>query len=157
MREVIKTACGRAMATVHRFAWIGPLLVRLTVGLVFVVTGWGKLHSLANVTQFFDSLHIPAPHANAVFVSSVELVGGLLLIAGLGARIAALLLAGVMTVALVTAKLPDVHGIVDLAGTLEFVFLTVFIWLLAAGPGSASLDHLITPPRAPSEKTAAPV
>ena len=103
----------RAVHALRSFDWIGPLLIRFTLGLVFVTTGWGKLHNLDQVTQFFGSLHIPAPHANAVFVSSVELVGGLLLIAGLGTRIAALLLVGVMAVAIWTAKLPELHGVVN--------------------------------------------
>ena len=29
-----------------RLSFLGPTLARLTVGLVFVSTGWGKLHSL---------------------------------------------------------------------------------------------------------------
>ena len=133
----------RAVHALRSFDWIGPLLIRFTLGLVFVTTGWGKLHNLDQVTQFFGSLHIPAPHANAVFVSSVELVGGLLLIAGLGTRIAALLLVGVMAVAIWTAKLPELHGVVDLVNTIEFAYLAAFVWLVVAGGGKASLDYLI--------------
>lgn len=144
MLAPLKTACDRALSLVHRFDWIGPLLVRLTLGLVFVMTGWGKLHSLDNVTQFFESLHIPAPHANAVFVSSVELVGGTLLIVGLATRIAAMFLVGVMAVAILTAKLPELHGLVDLANTMEFAYLAAFVWLLFAGAGKASVDHLLS-------------
>lgn len=147
MLAPLKTACDRALSLLRRLDWVGPLLVRLTIGLVFIVTGWGKLHSLDNVTQFFESLHIPAPHANAVFVSSVELVGGLLLIAGLGTRVAAMFLVGVMTVAILTAKLPELHGIIDLVNTIEFTYLAAFVWLLFAGAGKASLDHLLSRPR----------
>lgn len=130
--------------------WIGPLAVRLVLGLVFVTTGWGKLHDLDSVTQFFASLHIPAAHANAVFVSSVELIGGSMLILGLGTRIAALFLVGVMAVAIWTAKLPEIHGFVDLAGTLELAYLVAFVWLALAGPGRASADHLLARWRAPA-------
>lgn len=133
----------RTLATLRRIDWLGPLLVRLTLGAVFVATGWGKLHHLDDVARFFASLEIPAPYANAVLVSSVELAGGALLLVGLGTRIAALLLAGVMAVAIVTAKLPEVHGVVELAGTIELAYLTVFAWLVVAGPGRASVDHLL--------------
>jgi putative oxidoreductase len=144
MLAPLKTACDRSLSRLRTLGWIGPLIVRLTLGLVFLTTGWGKLHNLDNVTQFFDSLHIPAPHANAVFVSSVELVGGLLLLLGLGTRVAAMLLVGVMTVAIWTAKLPELHGAVDLVSTIELAYLAAFVWLLFAGAGKASADHLLS-------------
>lgn len=144
MLAPLTTARDRAMSLVRGLDWSGPLLVRLTLGLVFVVTGWGKLHHLDDVTQFFASLQIPLPHANAVFVSTVELVGGVLLMVGLGTRIAAMFLVGVMTVAIVTAKLPELHGIADLANTIEAAYLVAFVWLLLAGAGKASLDHLVS-------------
>lgn len=137
------TARARSLSVLERFDWIGPLLVRFTVGLVFLVTGWGKLHNLDGVTQFFESLHIPAAHANAVFVSSVELVGGALLLIGLGTRVASVFLIGVMAVAIATAKLPELHGVVDLVSTTEAVYLVVFVWLLMTGAGRASVDHVL--------------
>lgn len=137
----IKETPRRAESLLRRFDWVGPLAARVSLGVVFVVTGWGKLHSLEKVTSFFDSLHIPAPHANAVFVALVEFVGGLALIAGLGTRVASLLLIGVMAVAIGTAKLPDLHGVVDLVNTVEFTYLVVFGWLLVSGAGSASMDR----------------
>ena len=152
MMRSVKAACDRALGLTHKVEWIGPLIVRLTLGLVFVTTGWGKLHSLDNVTQFFDSLDIPAPHANAVFVSSVEFIGGLLLIAGLGTRIVALFLIGVMAVAIGTAKLPELHGITDLAATAEFAYLATFVWLAVSGAGKASIDYFVG--RAMSESAA---
>lgn len=136
MLPLMKTCCAR----LREFEWIGPLIARVSLGLVFVVTGWGKLHSLDKVTGFFESLHIPAAHANAIFVSLVEFVGGLLVIVGLGTRIAALLLTAVMAVAIATAKLPGIHGVVDLVNAVEFTYLTVFVWLLMSGGGKASLD-----------------
>jgi putative oxidoreductase len=133
----------RIRHTLDNVAWIGPLLVRLTLGLVFFTTGWGKLHSLDDVTQFFESLHIPAPGAQAAMVSTIEFAGGLLLIAGLGTRIVSALLVGVMTVAILTAKLPELHGMVDLANTIEMTYLVMFVWLIVSGAGAASVDHLI--------------
>ncbi len=150
MFAIIKTASDRSLQLLKRVEWSGPLLVRLTIGLVFVVTGWGKLHNLDTVTGFFRSLGIPAAGFHAVFVSSLELVGGLLLIAGLGTRIASALLIGVMAVAIWTAKLPELHGLVDLANTIEFTYLALFVWLVVQGPGSASIDHLLAR-RAPRE------
>ncbi len=139
----INTVSGRALRILHKLEWIGPLLVRLTLGLVFATTGWGKLHNLDKVTEFFGSLHIPAPGFHAALVSIIELVGGLMIIAGLGTRIAAALLVGVMAVAIWTAKLAELHGIVDLANTTELTYLVMFVWLVVSGAGAASLDHVI--------------
>ena len=139
----IKTLSRHVLATCTRLRWLGPLVVRLIVGAAFVLTGWGKLHSLDNITSFFTDLHIPLPHANAVFVSTVELVGGLLLILGLGTRIAALLLASVMTVALGTAIVPKADSLLDLFSTIELTYLVIFVWLVVHGAGKISLDHVL--------------
>ena len=60
----------------QRLSFLGPTLARLTVGLVFVGTGWGKLHSLPDVTEFFTKLGIPAPGFHARLVACTELLGG---------------------------------------------------------------------------------
>jgi len=130
-------------ARIAKLAWIGPLLVRVTLGIVFVSTGWGKLHDLGGVADYFASLGIPAPGAQALVVATIEFVGGMCLLAGLGTRVAAALLVGVMAVAIVTAKLPEVHSLVELAGTIELAYLVMFAWLAVAGGGAASLDNLI--------------
>jgi len=41
--------------------WLSPVIARLTVGLVFFQSGWGKLHSLDQVTSYFTELGLPAP------------------------------------------------------------------------------------------------
>jgi putative oxidoreductase len=46
--------------------------------------GWGKLHHLAQITDFFRSLGTLFPTFNAHFVSDMEFISGLLLIFGTG-------------------------------------------------------------------------
>lgn len=143
MLASVQHACDRSLAFLHKIAWLGPLIVRLTLGFVFVTTGWGKLGNIEQVSQFFASLHIPFPHANAIFIGMVELAGGVALLLGLGTRIASLFLACTMIVAIWTAKLPELHGIRDLAATDEMAYLAAFVWLLVAGAGAASVDRLV--------------
>ena len=82
-----------------------PLLLafRAIWGWQFCVTGWGKLGNLGGTTEFFASLGIPMPGVNALFVSLLEVVGGLLLLGGFASRFIAMLLTGNMAVAYLTA------------------------------------------------------
>ena len=143
MPTSIKNLYQRALRLCARLDWIGPLVVRLIIGVAFFFDGKGKLGDLDKVTGFFTDLHIPFPHANAVFVATVELVGGLLLVIGLGTRIAALFLAATMSVAFVTAIVPQSESFLDLFSTIELTYLAIFVWLIVGGAGRASIDHLL--------------
>jgi putative oxidoreductase len=143
MLTSIKTLYQHALRLCTKLDWIGPLLVRLIVGFAFILTGKGKLGDLDKVTGFFTELNIPFPHANAVFVGTVELVGGLLLVIGLGTRIAAIFLAATMAVAFVTAKVPSAESWLDLFSTLELTYVAIFVWLIVGGAGPISIDHLL--------------
>ncbi len=133
----------QALRLTDKVSFIGPLVARVAVGAVFVGTGWGKLHHLADVTQFFTELGIPAPGLNAHVVASIEFVGGLMLVAGLLTRLAALPLMGTMVVAILTAKRGDIDGVTTLFGFNEFLYFAILLWLAVAGAGKASLDHLL--------------
>ncbi|HEY8947081.1 MAG TPA: DoxX family protein, partial [Polyangiaceae bacterium] len=111
-------------------------------GVLFMSTGWGKVHSLDKVTQFFTELHIPAPAFQATMVSYVELIGGALLLVGLASRFAAIPLIASMVVAIITAKADEVHGLADLFGLVEWTYLALLVWIAIAGAGSVSLDRL---------------
>ena len=70
----------------NRNAPYAALVLRLSLGLMFVAHALLKLlvFTLPGTAQFFQSMGLPGPLAYAVFAA--ELVGGLLLIAGLGSR-----------------------------------------------------------------------
>jgi putative oxidoreductase len=133
----------RLLKIPEKMGFVGPLLIRLTLGVVFVGTGWGKLHDLDKVTQFFIELGIPAPHFQAMLVAFTEFAGGLCILLGLATRLAALPLMFTMIVAILTAKRGDIDGVSTLLGFEEWSYLVMFAWLAIAGPGKASLDHLI--------------
>src|SRR3981189_2819247 len=76
------------------FSWAGPLLMRLVVGYTFMLSGWGKLNNLPQVTENFVGWGIPFPKILTPFVSGVEFFGGVMLILGLFTRIPAAILAG---------------------------------------------------------------
>jgi putative oxidoreductase len=139
----LDTARKRALDILGRLQWLAPLVGRLAVGLLFLSTGWGKVHSLDKVTHFFETLHIPAPGLNAVVVGYSELICGGLLVLGLATRLATFPLMVSMIVAILTAKLDDLHGLFDLVGFDEFTYLCVLVMIAVIGPGSVSLDRLL--------------
>ena len=123
------------------------LLVRVYWGWQFAQTGWGKLHNLPHVIEFFTSLGIPAPAVNAYFVSALELVGGILLALGLGSRLIATPLTIDMLVAYATADRQALLSIFSDPGKFygadPFTFLMASLIILIFGSGSLSLDSLI--------------
>ncbi|WP_315834331.1 DoxX family protein [Bradyrhizobium prioriisuperbiae] len=125
------------------FAEIGPLIMRLVVGYVFMLTGWSKLNNLPAMIQNFTDWGIPFPSILTPFVSGVECFGGLMLILGLFTRIPAIMLAAVMVVAIKSAKWGDVESLETLLGFEEVTYMAAFLWLAAVGPGKISLDHLL--------------
>jgi putative oxidoreductase len=131
------------LAIVKRLDVAALLVVRLTVGVLFVSTGWGKVHNLASVIEYFGELHIPAPGFNAILASWTELVAGSLLVVGLASRLAALPLMVTMTVALVTALADKIHGLPDLFGQVEWTYLVLLFVVLVFGPGKASVDAFV--------------
>jgi len=130
----------RALAIAGKLDWLPPLLLRACLAAVFVPTGWGKLHDLGKVTAYFTELGIPAPHLNAVVVAFCELVCGSLLLVGFLSRLAAIPLVVSMTVAIVTARRPDIGGVVDLFALDEFIYLAMAVVVIVMGAGAVSVD-----------------
>src|SRR6266568_155733 len=83
--------------------WLGILIARVAVGLLFFLSGRGKLFVPERREQMRETLvaaHVPFPELNALFVSTVEFVFGLLLILGAVTPLACVMLSGLMIVAL---------------------------------------------------------
>ncbi len=135
--------CNRIRGLLESFSWLPPLVARVTVGWIFLVSGWGKLHHLDKVTGFFADLGLPAPAFQAHLVASMEFAGGLLLIAGLFTRLACAPLFVIRAVAIATAKRGELHGFTDLAGFSEYLYMVLLFWLAVVGPGPLALDTFI--------------
>jgi len=131
------------LRTASALNWLPPTLARVTVGWVFVLSGWGKLHGLPDVVDFFRSLGIPAPELQAPFASGVEFVCGLLLLAGLMTRIACVPLIIVMIVAIATARHEEITSLGALFGFVEYLYIVLMLWIGVAGPGPLSLDAIL--------------
>ena len=123
------------------------LFVRLYWGLQLAQNGWGKLHNLGRVTEFFSSLGLPAPGPTAAFVATVEFLGGILLAIGLFSRFIGLVLAIDMTMAYVMADREALFSIFSDPGKFyvadPYTFLFAALLILIFSPGKFSLDTLL--------------
>jgi len=122
------------------------LLIRLYWGVQLVQNGWGKLHNLSHVTEFFASLGLPVPGPTATFVSLFEFVAGILLALGLFSRIAALGLTIDMFMAYITADREAFSSFISdpdkFIGAAPYTLLFMALIILIFGPGKISVDHL---------------
>jgi len=77
------------MDALQRF---GPLAGRILLGLIFVMSGFGKITGFEGTVGYIASKGLPMPQVLAAIAVVVELGGGLLLILGWKARLAGALL-----------------------------------------------------------------
>jgi len=119
---------------------VGLLVLRIVVGATFLVHGLDKLIDLTEAERFFASQGIPAPALMAPLVGVTETVGGVLLIVGLLAPLAAAALTIDMLVALATTHIDQGFFVAD--GGIELVLLLsgASLAIVLAGPGRFSLD-----------------
>lgn len=115
--------------------WLNPalglFLLRLVVGLVFISHGVAKFQNMEGTITFFASLGMPA--FLAYFVATVETLGGLALILGLFSRLAGILLAIVMVVAVYSVTWPSGGWT---GSELELTLLASNLALALIGPGA---------------------
>jgi uncharacterized membrane protein YphA (DoxX/SURF4 family) len=146
-------ALWRAWANIfQQWRWIGMLLARLAVGLLFMLSGAGKLFSPARREQIRQALiaaRIPEPKISALLVSLVECVFGALLVVGLLKQICCLMLTAVMLGALSTTIVRGIKAqsaanwLGDFLYLPEVLYVVMLVLLFFSGPGWLSLDHLI--------------
>ena len=136
----------------REWQWLGPFLARLAVGLLFFLSGRGKLFIPDRREQMRETLvaaGIPFASINAILTSTVEFVFGLLLILGLLTPLACIMLGCVMILAIATFAIKNIKAPPLLGWLSEFLYLpevlylVILFWLFVSGPGWFSLDRLL--------------
>jgi putative oxidoreductase len=134
------------------------LAVRLYWGWQLIQSGWGKLHHLDKVTEFFTSLNLPMPAQTAVAISCLEFFGGIFLAIGLLSRLTSLALTINLIVAYITADREALFSIFSdpdkFYAAAPYTFLMASVIVLLFGPGKFAVDYLIGRglPALPGEK-----
>ncbi len=115
-------------------AKLGQLVLRVTLGSVFLIHGIQKLSNMEGTVGFFGMLGFSAFWAWVVAL--VEAIGGAAVIFGIGTRIAASLFAIIMIVVIVYVKKGDFKK-----EELDIVLLGLSLGVGLIGCGSWSLCH----------------
>ncbi len=120
------------------------VFVRLYWGWQLAQSGWGKLHHLSNVGEYFGTLGLPMPAQMAVFIACVEFFGGIFLALGLASRITGLVLTVNLTMAYVMgdreALLSFFSDPDKFIAAAPFAFLIASLIVLIFGAGKISVD-----------------
>jgi putative oxidoreductase len=127
------------------------LLVRVSIGLFFAISGGNKLFVAGGTKPVYETLvqaKVPFPHQMAYIVSGVEFVGGSLVAVGFLSSPASVALMIDMIVATVTSAvstlpkgLSPLSWLDDLLYLPEVLYVVFFIWLICSGPGKFSVDY----------------
>jgi putative oxidoreductase len=126
------------------------LLVRVSLGLFFAISGANKLFVAGRRQTMYETLvsaKVPFPRVMTYFVSGVEFVGGSLLAVGFLSSMACAALLVDMLVAILTTKLSampkglsPLNWLDDFLYLPEVLYVLFFIWLICSGPGKFSVD-----------------
>jgi putative oxidoreductase len=127
------------------------LLIRVSLGLFFAITGANKLFVASKTQTMYETLvaaKVPFPHLTTYFVSGVEFIGGSLLIVGFLSSPACVALLVDMLVAILTTNLAampkglsPLNWLDDFFYLPEVLYVLFFILLICCGPGKFSVDY----------------
>lgn len=119
------------------------LLIRITIGIVFIQSGWGKIHNIEKVIGYFTELKIPLPIFSAHLTAWTELIAGLFIFVGFFTRISSISIFIVMFVAILTTQIASLEHWSDILGTVEFLYALLCLGLILIGAEKLSVDQVI--------------
>lgn len=117
------------------------LILRVSFAIFMMVHGYQKLQELiaGGEIQFGDPIGV-GPYASLVLAVFAEFICSILLLIGLGTRLAVIPLIITMVVALFIVHGADGFDQKEMA----LHYLVVYLFLLISGSGKYSVDHLIS-------------
>jgi putative oxidoreductase len=123
-----------------------PLVGRCMLGLIFVISGFGKITNFAGTAAYMASKGMPLSQVLLVAAIAVELGGGLMLMAGWKARWAALaIFLFIIPTTLVFHQFWAVDAAQAQNQMIHFLkniaIMGGMLYVVAHGPGPLSLDE----------------
>lgn len=120
---------------------VGAIILRVVLGLIFFSHGLDKFQGgIGNTVSFFDSIGVPG--FSAYIIATIELVGGIAMVLGIGTKVVSILFAIIMIGAMFTVKFSAGF----LGGfELDLAFLAMSVYIALSNRISLSLDNVIFP------------
>ncbi|MTI86369.1 MAG: DoxX family protein [Balneolaceae bacterium] len=115
---------------------VSLLILRVAIGGSMLTHGWPKLMKVFSGNLSFGDPIGLGPEISLVLAAFAEAICSILVIAGLGTRLATIPLVFTMAVAVFVAHADDPFGTKEKA----FMFMIVFLFLFFAGGGKYSAD-----------------
>jgi putative oxidoreductase len=138
--------------------WV-PLLIRMILGVGFMVHGWAKWsRGPAAFAELLKQAHVPLPLANAWLVTCLEIFGGLALLIGAFVTIVSVPLILSMLGAMFTVNINYGFSAVNTIGLtpegpqfgppgyeINLLYVAGLVALILSGAGPLSIDALRSP------------
>lgn len=117
-----------------------PLIGRILMAAIFVMSGIGKIANPGATLGYINAMGLPFPELALAGAIGIEVVGGLLLVAGLYTRPVALALAGfsILTGLVFHSAIADQNQMIHLMKNLAMA--GGLLQIAAFGAGSLSID-----------------
>jgi len=136
-------------STVPEATNLASLILRIAIGLCFIVHGMGKLGivgpgNLTGFTDWLSSLGVPSPRIAARLAMLSEILGGCLLVLGLFHRPACVILILTMLVAITIGHKGGGYLLTNTPPGNEYALnLSIVLFtLMLLGPGKWSIDAI---------------
>jgi len=138
-----KKYCETCIDPIEKAKALPLLFMRLVLAYGFYGPSMMKLRDLHKAAEAFASFGIPAPHFSTCLVATVEMLGAISMLIGLGTRIITIPLMIVMLVAIATVHWS--HGFYASQGGFEIplYYLIMLFTLFVYGSGKISFDTLV--------------
>jgi len=119
------------------------LLVRLLVAYGFATPAIVKISDLNGAIEWFQGLSVPFPIETAYIVTTVEAVAIVLLVLGLFARLASLLLIIIMIGAIIFVHASNGFAAANNGIEVPLLYIALLLVIVTQGAGKYSLNQLL--------------
>jgi len=116
-----------------------PLVGRVFISLIFIVTGIGKITGYSGTAAYMDSMGIPGMLLPLVIL--LEVGGGLAILLGFKTRLVAFLLAGFCVLSALIFHFDFDNQMQSLMFMKNIAIAGGFLFLVAFGPGKYAIDN----------------
>lgn len=119
----------------------GHTLLRVTIGLLFVIMGYSKLTNPAGIIGMLGNIGFPAATFFGWLLLLSELVFGVLILVGYKVRYTAWPLAIILAVAALTVIIPG-EGVGSASAFFHYISIAALISLAWTGPGEWAISKI---------------